>query len=108
MKRIWVLSTLLFSMASQAAWYEDKEIEWWMVVYSQMSCVKAEQFGADYHPVNLINLLECVYEEDNSTQDHIASIGCEKNLNTGFIFTSSEYACDVYISSLKEMLQAAN
>jgi len=45
MKNTALIFLLCFSTYAHAEWYEDKSIEWWMVVYSKMQCSKAADVG---------------------------------------------------------------
>jgi hypothetical protein len=92
-------------LSASAAWYEDKSIEWWMIVFSKMSCEKAKDVGDIYHPANLVKRNKCVYEADNSTEGATASIGCEKTMKTGFLFATDKANCEIMLQQLKDKLK---
>ena len=105
MKSIIILLTLTFSTYANAEWFENHNAEWWMVVYSKMQCSKAKDVGKYFDPKYLIKNQECIYEADNSSENQILSIGCEKKLKTGFIFATSKENCNLYIDFLKENMK---
>ena len=96
-----VISMMVVSNAS-AGWYESKSIDWWVVVYSKMECSKASALGKQLHPTLLINEQKCKYEPENSTENSIASIGCDDEKGTGVVFAASKDACESYVNFLKE------
>lgn len=98
---------LLFSVSTQAAWYEDEHTNWWIVVYSQMRCAPASDFDAMLKPAPLVNVIGCQYESQNSEPDQIASIGCEEveGLDTGFIFAVDQEYCERYLYHLNKVMQ---
>lgn len=105
MKNTALIFLLCFSTYAHAEWYEDKSIEWWMVVYSKMQCSKAADVGRDFLPLALIRNRQCVYEPENSTEHATMSVGCEKTLDTGFIFATSKEYCEIVLEQLRDHLK---
>ena len=100
-----IVLSLFLPLSASAAWYEDKSIDWWMVVFSGMKCEKAKDVNSEYQPVTLINNKQCTYEPDNSTEGATASIGCEKTMSTGFIFATSKEACETAVKKIQDSLK---
>lgn len=109
MKKPVILFLAWFSFSTQAAWYENQRIDWWVVVFSQMRCAPASEFDVMLRPAPLVNQLGCEYEGQYSVVEHVASIGCEniKGLGTGFIFTTDQEYCEQYLYHLFDVLQQA-
>jgi hypothetical protein len=104
MKYMVLVFMLFLPFSASAEWYEDESIDWWIVVYSKMQCAKARDVGSLYRPVSLMRTKQCVYEPENSTDGATLSLGCEKTLNTGFMFATTQDYCEEVLRLLREQL----
>ena len=106
--RLLIILTLFFSMPASATWYENQNIDWWMVVYSKMQCVNLADIDINYHPVALIHRANCLYRKNNSIPNQVISISCEETLDAGFVFAISKAHCDAYVAYIQAGLKKSS
>lgn len=94
--------TLFLSSTSQAEWYQQENINWWMIVFARLSCEQANQAAPGFTPMNLIEKKQCEYIADDSSENDIAIIGCQE---VDVIFTTTKESCENYLSALKETME---
>ena len=102
--KIIILSLMLYIPTSvYAEWFNNDEINWWLVVFQRQSCEMARDLGADLTPTNLINHKKCEYIYEDSIEDELAILSCKE---VDVIFTTEKNVCEEYLSRLIEVMEA--
>ena len=97
------LTATFFSVQSYAQWYQQENINWWILVYAKLSCEEAKKIDAIITPTTFIEKKQCEYVESDSTEGEIAILSCE---NVDMVFTTTKESCEKYLAVMKEILES--